>query len=102
LLRVLRHEIWQNPALERVDLASITKNSIHLAMAMQINTAENLVLFRVAEDGLLDLVYLRVKNSRGKLPSAVQVYPADVTSEISVDNSIDVDHRENDDNKVPE
>jgi hypothetical protein len=64
-------------------------------MAVKIKTANNFILSGITLDFVFDVKQLRMKNFRWVFPSSVQVHSCDIATAVSVDDSVDVYHWEN-------
>ena len=61
-------------------------------MSMQVNTKLHLIALSQFLDYLKDSIDLRVDDLGGIFPASVDIVPCDVTSEVSINDSIDIEH----------
>lgn len=101
-MRILFDKQRQDPTSVRVMFASITKNVVLLAMSMQIETKLDLPLLAVRNYLFLDFKQMGVEDARRFLPPAVEIDPAHIASEVTVYDTINVDHGVNLDDVVLE
>lgn len=73
-------------------LARIAENVVLFAVSMKVKTCLNLRSLRVILDLSFDFIYLWMEYLRGLFPPSIQINTSDVASEVSIDNSINVDH----------
>jgi hypothetical protein len=78
-----------------VCLATIGKYVVVFTMRMKVETTHNFLLDRQSSDFLLDGQHIRMKQLVGLFPASVDVSSTQITTEITVYYSVNVNHRKN-------
>ena len=73
-------------------LARIAKNVVLFAVPMKIETCLYFCSLRVVLNLLFDLIDLWMKYLGRLFPASVQINSSDITPEVSIDDSIYIDH----------
>ena len=88
-----RNQVRQYPTSIRILLTWIAKYIILFTMPMKIEASLYSKFLRHLLDLLLYLIYLSMKYFWWLFPTSVQIYTSYITSEITIDDPVNIDHR---------
>lgn len=87
-----RNQIGKEPTGIAVVTTSICKGIVLFAMAMKIEADIDSTLFTEVSYSLFNFIYLRMEYFAWLSPSPIQIHTTCVTSEVTIDNPVYIDH----------